>query len=345
MKKENLIRQGRGTLWTKEIASFLLFCSLIIGCAAEPPLRKKEAPVPVKKKPAITIKEDPRKEREKGIRAALIKDGTLQSSPHLLAEELKIIPRFSQVLVSGYEESGNHQGYLRVEYDNISGYLSTMYVHIDHRLEQFIESEKKKIYKRNVQTLEIIENSQREIESRKVWVKSMIVEVRTSPSVYSTIKDSLERGWFMFVQEEKDDWYRVLYAGPVFDFESVDYTYIANIFNKYKDPASLVAAYMDGWVQKSSVSDWEVEKITDDETRRRIFVEENPGLHLIIKEAILNGDIIIGMSKDMVIASWGMAEEITRSGSAFSTYEEWIYGDTYLYFENDILSEWQNFNE
>jgi hypothetical protein len=343
MNKDIIMGQGRRIQWVREVASFLSLCLLVISCAAEPPLRTKEAPAPGGKEPAIIIKESP--EEEEGIRAALIKDGTLQSSPHLLSEELIIIPRYTRVFVSGYEEGANQQGFLRVEYDNVSGYLSLIYVHIDRKLEQFIEAEKQKLYERNMQALEIIETSQTEIESRKIWVQSMIGEVRTSPSVYSTIKDSLERGWLLFIQEENDEWYRVRYAGPVFDYESADNVYIANIVNKYKDPADLASAYMDGWIQKSTVSDMEVERISDDAMRRRIFVEENPGLHVIIKEAILNGDIIIGMSKEMVIASWGMAEEISRSGSAFNAYEEWIYGDTYLYFENGILGEWQNFDE
>jgi len=320
----------------------LLLCLFLASCAAAPSVITDEVSVPVKKEHGT---EEPDEDTKNGIWVSLTADGNLQSSPHLLSDVLKMIPKFSKVLVLGYEESVSHQDYLKVEYDEDTGYLSTIYLDIDSELKQFIESEKQKIYERNLQTLKVIENNQREIESEKAWVKPILADVRSSYSAYSAIKDNLERGGVVFIQEEKDGWYRILYNGPIIDYEPSTDTDTSYIVNTYGNIHNLLSAYTEGWIQTNFVSDEEIEKLSDDEKRRSFYINENPDIHQILKDAILNGEIIIGMSMYMVIASWGSPDEIDRSNSVFSPHEEWIYGDTYLYFENGILRAWQNFDE
>ena len=48
---------------------------------------------------------------------------------------------------------------------------------------------------------------------------------------------------------------------------------------------------------------------------------------------ILQGKVVIGFTKEMVLLSWGKPEEINRS----SYGEQWVYPGQYLYFENDKL--------
>lgn len=325
--------------------TFIFIFFFMTGCSAAPPVREKEMSIPAKEEQVTEVNQELEEDTRNGLRASLIKDGILKSSPHVLADELKMIPQYAEVSVSGYEESTNLDGYLRINYDNDSGYLSTDYVFIDNSLKEFIESERQKIYTHNLQTLKIIEENQQEIESREAWVKSITANIRVSPSTDSTIIDNLERGSIVFIQEEREGWYRILYNGPIFDFGSSDYEDIAYIVNSYEDPSDLVSAYREGWVQEGFVSDITIEKLSAGERRRLVYVNEHPDLLPIIKDAILNGEIIIGMSRDMVIASWGNADEVNRSRSAFDIHEEWIYGDTYLYFENGILNAWQNFDE
>jgi hypothetical protein len=57
---------------------------------------------------------------------------------------------------------------------------------------------------------------------------------------------------------------------------------------------------------------------------------------------IKNEEISIGMNKDMVLMSWGYPDEINRDVGKWGVHEQWIYGDNYLYFENGILTSWQD---
>jgi len=63
----------------------------------------------------------------------------------------------------------------------------------------------------------------------------------------------------------------------------------------------------------------------------------------LIKEAIKNKQVMIGMTKNDVIASWGRPDDINRSISASGTSEQWVYerGDynsQYVYFDNGVVS-------
>ncbi len=77
-----------------------------------------------------------------------------------------------------------------------------------------------------------------------------------------------------------------------------------------------------------------------------------------IKKAIKNRHIVIGMSKEDVIESWGQPRDINRTVTSSCVYEEWCYGDflkgpgryvyfkkrieRYVYFENGIVTSWQD---
>lgn len=52
---------------------------------------------------------------------------------------------------------------------------------------------------------------------------------------------------------------------------------------------------------------------------------------------ILQGRVVIGMTKDQCIESWGHPSRINRTTTALTIYEQWVYGNRYLYFENSKL--------
>jgi len=61
-----------------------------------------------------------------------------------------------------------------------------------------------------------------------------------------------------------------------------------------------------------------------------------------IENLIIEKRIRIGMTKQQVILSWGKPERINRSVGSWGIHEQWIYGRTYVYFENGILTAWQD---
>jgi flagellar biosynthesis GTPase FlhF len=63
-----------------------------------------------------------------------------------------------------------------------------------------------------------------------------------------------------------------------------------------------------------------------------------------IANKILNRTIWIGMTKEMLIDSWGQPSDdnINRSVGSWGVHEQWIYGDTYVYLENGKVTSWQD---
>ncbi|MGD0755928.1 MAG: hypothetical protein ABR927_12800 [Bacteroidales bacterium] len=55
---------------------------------------------------------------------------------------------------------------------------------------------------------------------------------------------------------------------------------------------------------------------------------------------LIAGKIWKGMNSEMVRDSWGTAEKINRIVSGNIVKEEWIFRNTWLYFENNTLLEW-----
>jgi regulator of replication initiation timing len=61
----------------------------------------------------------------------------------------------------------------------------------------------------------------------------------------------------------------------------------------------------------------------------------------LIGKQIIEKKIWIGMTYEMARESWGKPQEINRTVTALINHEQWVYGSTYLYFENGILTSYQ----
>jgi hypothetical protein len=76
------------------------------------------------------------------------------------------------------------------------------------------------------------------------------------------------------------------------------------------------------------------------------FLEEDPRKTYKWDEkiwsAIDKGEVFLGMTKQQVIMSWGKPERINRTVISSSTSEQWVYGRVYLYFDNGILTSFQD---
>jgi hypothetical protein len=71
---------------------------------------------------------------------------------------------------------------------------------------------------------------------------------------------------------------------------------------------------------------------------RYSYLESKYGTNMATK--LIAGKIWKGMDAEMVQDSWGTAEKINRVISGNITKEEWIFKNTWLYFENNMLIEW-----
>lgn len=61
------------------------------------------------------------------------------------------------------------------------------------------------------------------------------------------------------------------------------------------------------------------------------------------RNRIRKHEIWLGMTEEMALASRGAPDSINRDVGSWGVHEQWVYGDsTYLYFENGILTSWQD---
>ncbi len=90
--------------------------------------------------------------------------------------------------------------------------------------------------------------------------------------------------------------------------------------------------------QQSQNADQNSQQVQEQQQSRFSYLENKYGSNLASK--LNQGKIWKGMSAEMVSDSWGTADKVNRIVSGNVIKEEWIYRDTWLYFENNILLEW-----
>ena len=70
-----------------------------------------------------------------------------------------------------------------------------------------------------------------------------------------------------------------------------------------------------------------------------------------LEELVKKCKIEIGMTKEQVLESWGYPDDINKTITSSTVYEQWCYetphvagapAHAYLYFENGILTSWQD---
>ena len=50
----------------------------------------------------------------------------------------------------------------------------------------------------------------------------------------------------------------------------------------------------------------------------------------------------IGMTTEQCRAAWGSPDDINRTVGSFGTHEQWVYGSSYLYFEDGVMTSFQD---
>ena len=82
----------------------------------------------------------------------------------------------------------------------------------------------------------------------------------------------------------------------------------------------------------------ETQPVQEQRESRYSYLENKYGSNMANR--LNSGKIWKGMNSDMVKDSWGVAEKINRIIDGNTIKEEWIYRNTWLYFENNTLIEW-----
>jgi hypothetical protein len=78
------------------------------------------------------------------------------------------------------------------------------------------------------------------------------------------------------------------------------------------------------------------------EERRKSYLEAYPETSERVKQAIARGTVVLAMSPEEARASWGAPDHVNRTVTMNGTHEQWIYGNTYVYFDDGVLTSWQD---
>lgn len=82
----------------------------------------------------------------------------------------------------------------------------------------------------------------------------------------------------------------------------------------------------------------ETQPVQEQQQSRFSYLENKYGSNMAAR--LIAGKIWKGMNAEMANDSWGTAEKINRIISGNVVKEEWIFKNTWLYFENNTLVEW-----
>ena len=83
-----------------------------------------------------------------------------------------------------------------------------------------------------------------------------------------------------------------------------------------------------------------VEREAQEQAEKKAMLESKFGK--TIAQKILDGYIWLGMTTEIARLSWGEPNDINKSVGSWGVHEQWVYNCQYLYFENGILTSWQD---
>ncbi len=143
----------------------------------------------------------------------------------------------------------------------------------------------------------------------------------------TSVIEVLPAGISVIVTGSDEDYYKVKYD----DYEGY-------IFKKHADLEMTQPENIEVPEQEARQQEDARENEPAREMTRFEYLEKKYGTRLA---AQMNaGKIWKGMTSQMVLDSWGQPQKINRSVSGNISREEWIYRNTWLFIENNILIDW-----
>lgn len=189
-------------------------------------------------------------------------------------------------------------------------------------------------------------NSMKKIKSIVIFfliVASAMAQTNTSENkdVTATLKSSSR---LFKVKEDLTSVILVIPSGSVVTVLDSDSTYFHVIYQQDEGYIYKRHAVIDKAPVKTinstlaAKSSQETQPEQEQYVSRFTYLESKYGTSLAAR--INAGKIWKGMSSEMVKDSWGKAEKVNRVINGNVINEEWIYKNSWLYFENNTLVEW-----
>ena len=93
--------------------------------------------------------------------------------------------------------------------------------------------------------------------------------------------------------------------------------------------------------QEQSASVAEAKRAQEREAQRQAAIRAHAWPEHI-KTAAIERRVLIGMTAEQATLAWGKPNRVNRTVGSWGVHEQWIYGSTYLYFDNDKLTSYQD---
>ncbi|MEZ4653753.1 MAG: hypothetical protein R3E12_09215 [Candidatus Eisenbacteria bacterium] len=187
-----------------------------------------------------------------------------------------------------------------------------------------------------------------------LWVASHEAAVHFLPEARSSVTRTLDRGALVIAENLDGEWWKVRYLADM-------------SFDRHLDTTTPV--FEDGFLPSIALCDSATTPLAQDELagprstgrmtrddalnaeRARDAQERADARHrqLLAKwgeptaSRIMNNQIWLGMTTDMAHEALGSPTDVNASVGSWGRHEQWVYDrfDLYLYFENGILTSWQ----
>ncbi len=256
--------------------------------------------------------------------------GSLRAEPSIFGEAIGSVGKGATLVVLGYQS-----GYFRVSDGTSEGYYTKSKLEMNESMTEMErlfdelglgeEIEAGKLASQ-IALSDSLERYWSGCKQDPAWVSSDRARVRKAASTESGSLGLLSKGHPLLVSESSPSWSKVHFL-PGY-YRSLD-TLAAK---------TLTDSCLTGWIHNSLISNSPVVRLG----RRDLFLLENPDTPLKFRSLIRDGKITFGMTREMVIASWGQPDDVNRTVTQLRTHEQWVYNDEYVYFDDGVVTSWQD---
>lgn len=161
----------------------------------------------------------------------------------------------------------------------------------------------------------------------------------------------LKRGDKVKVLETKDQFVMILFNGIkgwIYKLGLVSETQWNLEIQQKEDAAKFAKIEKEEKEQFRIANNIQMEKDRKIAAEKQKIAAEKRKSDLIKKYGASNGlkifeeKIWIGMTKEMLIESWGRPNDINRTVGSWGVHEQCIYSSAYIYIENGVVTSWQD---
>jgi hypothetical protein len=78
------------------------------------------------------------------------------------------------------------------------------------------------------------------------------------------------------------------------------------------------------------------------ESAEHVAALRRKGWPVAIINAVIAHKIKLGMTREQVRAGWGEPDDIHKTVTAYAVHEQWVYGSQYVYFDDGVVTAWQD---